>query len=146
MPFPPAISILIVDDEPSNVVALEAALASVDCSLVTAHSGLDALKCVLAQDFAVILLDVRMRGMDGFQTAGLIRARARSQSTPIMFMTAYDPSGARIQEGYRLGGIDYIYKCPWPWQSIRRWPRRSPKVAIGVATGGQASPQPRVLT
>ena len=110
MPLPPPISILLVDDEPSNVVALEAALASVDCSVVTAHSGLDALKCVLAQDFAVILLDVRMPGMDGFETASLIRARGRSQSTPIMFMTAYDPAGARLQEGYRLGAIDYIYK------------------------------------
>jgi CheY-like chemotaxis protein len=110
MPLPQPISILLVDDEPNNLVALEAALASVDCRLITADSGRDALKCVLLQDFALILLDVRMPGMDGFETASLIRARAKSRSTPIMFMTAYDPAAERIQEGYRLGGVDYIYK------------------------------------
>jgi CheY-like chemotaxis protein len=106
----PAISILVVDDEPRNVVALEAALASVDCTLVKAQSGLDALKCVLAQDFAMILLDVHMPVMDGFETASLIRARERSHSTPIIFMTADDRDGPRVLEGYRLGAVDYLYK------------------------------------
>ena len=104
------VSILVVDDKPRNVVALQAALASVECKLVTAGSGLDALKCVLAQDFAVILLDVRMPGMDGFETASLIRARERSHSTPIIFLTAADVDGARAMEGYRLGAVDYIHK------------------------------------
>ena len=104
------VSILVVDDKPRNVVALQAALASVECKLVTAESGLDALKCVLAQDFAVILLDVRMPGMDGFETASLIRARERSHSTPIIFLTAADVDGARAMEGYRLGAVDYIHK------------------------------------
>jgi signal transduction histidine kinase len=104
------ISILLVDDEPHNVVALEAALASVECNLVTAHSGLQALKCVLAQDFAVIVLDVHMPGMDGFETASLIRARERSHSTPIIFLTADERTGPLVQEGYRLGAVDYIYK------------------------------------
>ncbi len=109
MPLAPSISILVIDDQPHNLVALKAALASVDCRLVTAHSGADALECVLAEDFAVILLDIHMPGMDGFETASLIRERERSQSTPIIFLTAYDPTGARTLEGYRLGAVDYMY-------------------------------------
>ena len=85
-------------------------MATVDCRVVTARSGRGALKCLLAQDFAVILLDVRMPELDGFETATLIRARRRSAATPIIFMTAFDPAGAQSQEGYRLGAIDYIYK------------------------------------
>jgi diguanylate cyclase (GGDEF)-like protein/PAS domain S-box-containing protein len=110
MPPPRPISVLLVDDEPNNIVALEAALAGVDCRLVTASSGRDALKAILAQDFGVILLDVHMPLMDGFETASLIRDRERSRSTPIIFLTAYDRGGAHIMEGYRLGAIDYIYK------------------------------------
>src|ERR1700687_80047 len=104
------ISILLVDDKPSNLVALEAALGGVDCRLVTAQSGMEALKCVLVQDFAAILLDIAMPRMDGFETANLIRSRERSRLTPIIFLTAYDRPGTGIQEGYRLGAIDYIYK------------------------------------
>ena len=107
MPHP--VSILVVDDKPRNVLALLAALASVECNLVTAESGRDALKCVLTQDFAVILLDVHMPGMDGFEAASLIRARERSHSTPIIFLTAADREGARAMEGYRLGAVDYIH-------------------------------------
>ncbi len=110
MPPPSPISILIVDDQPPNLIALEAALASPDFDVVLAHSGADALKSVLEQDFAVIVLDIQMPEMDGFETATLIRARERSHSTPIIFMTAYDPDGADVREGYRLGGIDYLYK------------------------------------
>jgi signal transduction histidine kinase/CheY-like chemotaxis protein len=104
------ISILVVDDQPRNLLALEAALANVDCHVVKARSGPDALKRVLAQDFAVILLDIQMPTMDGFETAGRIRSRIRSQSTPIMFLTAYDPNGMRAAQGYGLGAIDYVYK------------------------------------
>jgi PAS domain S-box-containing protein len=107
MPHP--VSILVVDDKPRNVFALLAALASVECNLVTAESGRDALKCVLTQDFAVILLDVHMPGMDGFEAASLIHARERSHSTPIIFLTADDREGARAMEGYRLGAVDYIH-------------------------------------
>jgi PleD family two-component response regulator len=110
MPLSLPVSILLVDDADGNVLALEAALDSVDCELVKARSGRSALKHVLAQDFAVILLNIAMPGIDGFETAELIRARIRSHSTPIIFMTTYDPAGARMQEGYRLGRIDYIYK------------------------------------
>jgi two-component system sensor histidine kinase/response regulator len=110
MTLPQPISILIVDDEPRNLVALEAALASVDCKLVKATSGREALKCVLTQDFAVILLDIHMPEMSGFETASLIRSREKSQSTPIIFLTADDRRGPRVQEGYRVGAVDYMYK------------------------------------
>src|ERR1700682_5450448 len=110
MPSPHPISILAVDDQPRNVVALEAALASVDCGLVKAYSGRDALKCVLAQDFAVIVLDTHIAEMDGFETASLIRERERSRATPIIFLTADERAGPRVLEGYRLGAVDYIYK------------------------------------
>jgi len=120
-----SVNILIVDDEPRNVVALEAALATVECHLVKVNSGLKALKCVLAQDFAVIVLDVHMPDMDGFETASLIRERERSHSTPIIFLTAYDPAGSRSPEGYRLGAVDYLYK-PFDPEILRA------KVAIFV--------------
>ncbi len=99
-----------VDDQVRNLVALEAALASAEHSVTTAQSGTEALGRVLEQDFAVIVLDVHMLGMDGFETAGLIRARERSQSTPIIFLTADNRVGPRVLEGYRLGAVDYLYK------------------------------------
>jgi PAS domain S-box-containing protein len=107
---PQPVSILAVDDKPANIAALTAALASVDCTLVTANSGLEALECVLTRQFAVILLDVKMPGMDGLEAASLIRARERSHSTPIIFLTAEDVDGVRALEGYRLGAVDYIHK------------------------------------
>jgi signal transduction histidine kinase len=110
MPVPPPLSILLVDDQWQNLVALEAALANLDCRLVTTHSGREALKCVLAQDFAVIVLDVHMPEIGGFETASLIRERERSHSTPIIFLTADDRDGAQVQQGYLLGAVDYIHK------------------------------------
>jgi signal transduction histidine kinase len=104
------VSILVVDDQPRNVLALEAALASSQYGVVKASSGPDALKCVLAHDFAVIVLDIHMPGMSGFETASLIRARERSTLTPIIFLTADDRAGERVQQGYRLGAVDYMYK------------------------------------
>src|ERR1700687_175514 len=95
-------SILLVDDDPRNLVALEAALGSLDCTLAKADSGRDALKCLLVQDFALIVLDVSMPGMDGFETAGLIRGRDRSRSTPLIFLTAHDSRENWVLEGYRL--------------------------------------------
>src|ERR1700681_2557429 len=106
--MPQSISILLVDDQSRNLVALEAALGDVDCRLVKARSGLEALKCLLAQDFAVIVLDIHMPGMDGFETASLIRARERSHATPIIFLTADERAGSPVLEGYRLGAVDYI--------------------------------------
>ena len=110
MQLPQPASILLVDDIRPNLVALEAALSNVDFGLVTAQSGREALKCLLVQDFAVIVLDIHMPGLDGFETARLIRARDKSHLTPIIFLTADNRSGERVLEGYRLGAVDYIYK------------------------------------
>ncbi|MCA1644699.1 MAG: EAL domain-containing protein [Chloroflexi bacterium] len=110
MSQPHPISILIVDDEPRNLIALEAALGTIDCRRVTASSGREALLCLLTQDFAAIVLDIHMPEMDGFETASLIRARESSQSTPIIFLTADDRVGSRVLEGYRLGAVDYLHK------------------------------------
>jgi len=81
-------NILLVDDRPENLLALEAVLTSPDYRLFKAKSGEEALKCVLAEDIAVILLDVQMPGLDGFQTASLIKSREKSQHIPIIFVTA----------------------------------------------------------
>ena len=108
---PNGISVLLVDDEPASLKALEAVLTNVvEYRLVTARSGQDALKRVLAQDFAVIVLDVLMPTMDGFETARLIRARERSRLTPVIFLTADNQAGAQVLEAYRLGAADYMYK------------------------------------
>jgi signal transduction histidine kinase len=103
-------SILIVDDDPANVLAMKEVLATLGSRLVTAHSGEQALRHVLEEDFAAILLDVRMPGIDGFTTAKLIRERKRSRHTPIIFMTAAQEDFASMFRGYRAGGVDYIVK------------------------------------
>jgi CheY-like chemotaxis protein len=81
--------ILLVDDTPGNLISLEAALSSLGEELVMANSGKEALRYLLSDDFAAILLDVRMPDMDGFETAELIRSRPRSRQTPILFLTGY---------------------------------------------------------
>jgi hypothetical protein len=85
----PRMKILMVDDTPENLVSLEAALSGLGEELVMAHSGKEALRRLLVDDFAAILLDVRMPDMDGFETAELIRSRPRSRQTPILFLTGY---------------------------------------------------------
>jgi signal transduction histidine kinase/DNA-binding response OmpR family regulator len=103
------ISILIVDDRPDKLVAMESIVSQLNQNIVKATSGKDALRCLLNQDFAVILLDVNMPGMDGFETAELIRQRKRSESTPIIFVTSYDDNDLHISRGYSLGAVDYIH-------------------------------------
>src|SRR2546422_983768 len=103
-------NILLVDDRPENILALEAVLADLGQNLVKADSGRQALRCVLEQDFAVILLDVQMPGMDGFETAALIRERERSMHTPIVFLTANDQSEPAVFRGYSVGAVDYLFK------------------------------------
>ncbi len=102
--------ILIVDDHQENLRALEAVLESPDYHLIFATSGEEALKCLLKDDFALILLDVQMPVMDGFETARLIRSRKSNEATPIIFITAIYQSEENIKQGYSLGAIDYIFK------------------------------------
>ncbi|MBW4537901.1 MAG: response regulator [Myxacorys chilensis ATA2-1-KO14] len=106
----PKATVLLVDDHPENLIALEATLNGLGQDLVKAHSGAQALKCLLDQDFALILLDVQMPGMDGFETAALIRQRSRSRSTPIIFLTAFSDADALRSKGYALGAVDYLLK------------------------------------
>jgi len=101
------IHVLIVDDTPQNLVTLEAILDDPGIVLVPARSGRDALRCLLRQDFAAILLDVNMPDMDGFEAATLIRQRPSSARTPILFLTAY-PGEAPLTRAYALGAVDYI--------------------------------------
>ncbi|MEO6810701.1 MAG: response regulator [Isosphaeraceae bacterium] len=110
MPPDPEVKILLVDDQPKNLLAIEAVLAGDRWSLVRADSGEEALRRILDDDFAVILMDVQMPGMDGFETAGLIRQRERSALTPIIFVTAYESSDSQIYRGYALGAVDYLFK------------------------------------
>ena len=104
------INILVVDDHPENLLALGAILETPSYNLVKAHSGEEALKCVLYQDFALILMDVQMPGIDGFEAAAIIRDRKRSRHTPIIFLTAIDKSQNRVATGYELGAVDYLFK------------------------------------
>jgi signal transduction histidine kinase/ActR/RegA family two-component response regulator len=101
--------ILIVDDNPDNLVSIEAALDTLNEDIVAARSGTDALRYLLENDFAAILLDVKMPDMDGFETAELIRSRKRSQHTPILFLTAYR-SEEQLFRGYDLGAVDFLFK------------------------------------
>jgi response regulator RpfG family c-di-GMP phosphodiesterase len=103
-------SILLVDDHPANLVALEAIFTGLDYNLVKAPSGETALDCLLKEDFAVILLDVQMPGMDGFETATLIRMRERSRHTPIIFLTAINKTDEHMFKGYSIGAVDYLFK------------------------------------
>ena len=101
-------SILIVDDRPDKLLALRSVLEELQQNIVTAASGEEALKQVLMQDFAVILLDVNMPGLDGLETAQLIRNRRKSAHTPIIFITADFQDDAHSRRGYLLGAVDYI--------------------------------------
>jgi signal transduction histidine kinase len=99
--------ILIVDDVPGKLMAIAAVLESLNQTIITVASGAEALRRLLNDDFAVILLDVNMPGLDGFETAELIRQRKRSEHTPIIFLTAY-PDDAYAEKGYSLGAVDFI--------------------------------------
>jgi len=104
------VSILIVDDQQENLLAIEAVLGGLGAELVRAGSGADALKRVLERDFAVILLDVQMPGMDGYETARLIRERERSRHTPLLFLTAGGGEDAQIARAYSAGAVDFLVK------------------------------------
>jgi two-component system, sensor histidine kinase len=102
--------ILVVDDNQTNLIAIEAALQPMGRKLVLAHSGLEALQRLLEQDFALIILDVAMPGMDGFETAKLVRSRARNRSTPIIFVTGLSWQDDAVLRGYELGAFDFLMK------------------------------------
>ena len=104
------VNILLVDDQPANLVALEAMLQGLGQNLILAGSGREALKWLLTHEFAVILLDVKMPEMDGFETATLIRQRDKSRHTPILFLTAADASQTQAVRGYAVGAVDYLLK------------------------------------
>ena len=104
------IKILLIDDQPANLMALESLLEDGEYSVVKASSGAEGLRCLLEQEFALVLLDVLMPGMDGFETAALIRSRQLSRDTPIIFITATNTNENHVSRGYSLGAVDYIYK------------------------------------
>lgn len=114
-PFSPGIvgkeraPILLVDDNPANLMTFETILAELGEPIVTARSGEEALRKLLPDDFAVIVLDVNMPGMTGFETASLIRQRLRTQHTPIIFVSAISTDEAHAYRGYSIGGVDYIF-------------------------------------
>ena len=102
--------ILVVDDNQTNLIAIEAALAPLGRKLVLAHSGIEALGRLLDQDFALIILDVAMPGMDGFETARLVRTRERNRGTPIIFVTGLSWENDAVVRGYELGAFDFLMK------------------------------------
>jgi PAS domain S-box-containing protein len=104
------VEILIVDDRPENLLALEAILEPLGQRLVAAHSGEEALRKLLKHDFAVVLLDVQMPGMNGFETAQLIKSRERTRYIPIIFLTAISKEEDYVFRGYQVGAVDYISK------------------------------------
>lgn len=102
--------ILMVDDRPANLVALEAVLEAPDRELIKANSGNEALSLLLKHDFALVLLDVQMPGMDGFEVAELMRMNKKIQKVPIIFVTAISKEDKYVFKGYQAGAVDYLFK------------------------------------
>ncbi|MBL1097250.1 response regulator [Streptomyces coffeae] len=107
--------ILIVDDMDENLIALEAVLGPLDQQLVRAHSGEEALKAMLRQDFAVVLLDILMPGMDGFETAANIKRLDQTKDVPIILLTGTDADSDYAYRGYAIGAADFLTKPFDPW-------------------------------
>lgn len=102
--------ILLVDDEPANLVSLEAILEDEERELLKAESGPDALKMLLNEDVSLVLLDVQMPEMDGFEVAELMRSRKNTQNIPIIFVTAISKEDQYVFKGYQVGAVDYLFK------------------------------------
>ncbi len=113
--MPDRAKILLVDDREENLIALEDILSSLDLVPVRARSGEEALKALLNTEFALILLDVRMPGMDGFETAAHIKRRERTRNIPIIFLTVVDSAPDYAFRGYAAGAVDYLTKPFDPW-------------------------------
>jgi PAS domain S-box-containing protein len=111
-------NILLVDDRPENLLALEGILEPLGQTLLYAHSGEDALRQLLQHDVAVILLDVQMPVLDGFETAALIKQRERTKHIPIIFVTAISKDEEHVFRGYSAGAVDYVFK-PFPPEILR---------------------------
>jgi len=107
--------ILLVDDRAENLVALEAILSSLNQILVPVRSGEQAIQAVLADEYAVVLLDIMMPGMDGFETATQIKRHAKSRDVPIIFLTAATMQPEQAFRGYAAGAVDYLAKPFDPW-------------------------------
>jgi PAS domain S-box-containing protein len=119
------VNLLLVDDRDENLIALEAILEPLGENLVTARSGEEALRALLDSDFACILLDVQMPGMDGFETTELIKQRDRTKHVPIIFLTAISKDEQHVFRGYEVGAVDYVFK-PFEPEMLRS------KVAVFV--------------
>jgi len=104
------VNLLLVDDRPENLLALEAILEPLGQCLIRANSGPEALKHVLGDEFAAILLDVQMPGMNGFEVAEIIKSRERSRTIPIIFLSAINKEDAYVFKGYSMGAVDYVFK------------------------------------
>lgn len=102
--------LLLVDDQPSNLVALESILDDEDRVLIKANSGPEGLKVLLKEDISLVLLDVQMPGMDGFEMAELMRQRKDTQTIPIIFVTAISKEKQYVFRGYQVGAVDYLFK------------------------------------
>ncbi|MGI5198107.1 response regulator [Streptomyces sp. CA-288835] len=108
-------NILLVDDMEDNLIALEAVLGSLNEPLIRARSGEEAMKALLRQRFAVVLLDIRMPGMDGFETAANIKRLDQTKDVPIIFLTGTDADSGYAFRGYATGAADYLTKPFDPW-------------------------------
>src|SRR5438067_13579665 len=115
MPFSGPAKILLVDDREENLLALEAILGGLGHELLRATSGQQALKHLLVEDVSLILLDVQMPDMDGYDTAAHIKSRPRTQDIPIIFLTAIDREAHQAYRGYAAGAVDFLAKPFDPW-------------------------------
>src|SRR5881398_851016 len=106
---PQELAVLLVNDDPGALFALRTVLGDLDVDIVTASSGEQALLRLLKQDFCVILMDVKMGGLDGFETARLMRSRPRSRDTPIVFLTSHRATDLDRSRGFEVGASDYVF-------------------------------------
>ena len=106
--------ILLVDDRLENLLVLEEVLKDIDCRILKAQSGQEALRQVLKHDLALVFLDVQMPGMDGFEVAELMRRKQRAQQVPIIFLTAINKEQQAVFKGYKSGAVDYLFKPSEP--------------------------------
>src|SRR4051795_6626696 len=103
-------SVLLVDDHPENLLALEAVLEPLEVECIRATSGFEALRQVLRYDFAAILMDVYMPDMDGLETAAIVKRRPRSRDVPIIFVTGQESKPGTVARGFAVGAVDYVVK------------------------------------